>query len=273
MKDKYKSVAEGFLRRIFRIGSRAVRLIYPPDIYCICCDRPIDPGQLYSMCPRCLSEIEWANRKTCRMCGKVLEDWYPIDLCNECHHSRRRFDAGITCFVYQGCVRRMLTSMKYRGRRNNARICGEILADRIRYAGIETDFDWILPVPMHTKKVRVRGYDQAELIARYTAKELRQDCLEGALVRVRPTEPMSSLTGRQRRKNLHDAFAVTEWGRRYLSGASVLLVDDIMTTGTTAETCSEVLKTAGVRTVIAASMASGRNQRILPDPPADSSGK
>ncbi len=273
MKDQYKSAAERFRRRIRRIGNGAAGLIYPPDIYCICCDRPIDPGQLYSMCSRCLSEIEWANHRTCRLCGKVLEDWYPIDLCNECNGNRRGFDAGITCFIYQGGVRSMLTSMKYRGQRNNARVCGEILADRIRYAGIEEEFDWILPVPMHAKKMRIRGYDQAELVARYTAKELRKDCVEGALVRIRPTEPMSSLTGRQRRKNLHDAFAVTEWGRRVLAGSSVLLVDDIMTTGTTAEACSEVLKEAGVKTVIAASMASGRNQRILPDRPEKPAGK
>lgn len=252
-----------------RAAQRGVRfleeLLYPPDIYCIGCGRPVDPGGLYSLCEDCIRTIRWANGPVCRCCGKALEDWYPDDICAECKGKEHPFSGGVTCFVYQDQVRAMIKHLKYGGCGYIARVLGEILAASVRYRGL--DIDLLVPVPMYYKKVRLRGYNQAALIARFAAENLDIPWDETILCRTRPTAPMSRLKGKERRQNLEGAFEVPEGARGKLQGARVLLVDDIYTTGTTMDCCAGVLLRAGAADVKAASIAAGLNQRPLPEAP------
>ncbi len=238
-------------------------LLYPPDIYCIGCGRPVDPGGLYSLCEDCIRTIRWANGPVCRCCGKALEDWYPEDVCAECKEHPHFFSGGVTCFVYEEPVRSIIKHLKYGGSGYIARVLGEILAENVRFRGMDPDM--LIPVPMYYKKVRMRGYNQAELIARFAAENLKVPCDSGILLRVRPTAPMSRLKGNERKQNLEGAFAVADDGRGRLQGARVLLVDDIYTTGTTMDCCARVLLEAGASDVKAASAAAGVNQRPLPE--------
>lgn len=255
-----------YVRKIARHGACVLEdLVYPPDIYCIGCGRPVDPGGLYSLCGECVRQARWANGPVCRCCGKALEEWYPDDVCAECRDRLHAFSGGVTCFVYQDPVRAAIKHLKYGGSGYIARYLGEALADNIRFRGMKPDM--LIPVPMYAEKVRMRGYNQAELIARFAAERLGIPCESGILIRTRPTAPMSRLKGQARRKNLEGAFAVPEKARGELRGARVMLVDDIYTTGTTMDCCSEVLLRAGAADVKAASVAAGVNQRPLP--PAD----
>lgn len=253
---KWKMLAE-------KISSAAFSLIYPPDIYCPACGRPVDPGHVYSLCEDCLNEITWADRKTCRICGKPLETWYPADLCSECLVSPRYFERGVVCFLYKGGASRMVKDLKYRGKKYLARIFGTILADKILYDGL--DFDVCTAVPMYKKKEEQRGFNQAELIAMYTARILRKPFAPDVLSRIRPTAPMNTLGFQERKKNLEGAFTVPENQKKTIQGSTVLLVDDIYTTGVTMNECSRELLKAGAAHVCIAAMASGRNQRELPE--------
>lgn len=246
-----------------RLLSGMMSLVYPPDIYCLACGRPVDPGHVYSLCEDCLNEITWADRKTCRVCGKPLESWYPAELCSECLVSPRAFERGVICFLYKGGARSMMKDLKYHGRKYNARIFGQILADKILYEGL--DFDLCVPVPMYEKKERTRGYNQAELIAKYAAEKLKKPLAPRALVRTRWTAPMNRLTSQERKRNLRDAFVVPPDQAWKIRGKTVLLVDDIYTTGVTMNTCAQELLKAGAAHIYAAAMASGRNQRELPE--------
>ena len=245
-----------------QVVSAVASLIYPPDIYCLACGRPIDPGHVYSLCEDCLNEITWANRKTCRICGKPLENWYPAELCSECLVSPGCFERGITCFLYRGGARAMIKDLKYHGKTYNARIFGRILADRILYEDL--DFDICVPVPMFRKKETARGYNQAALIAQYTAENLRKPYAPRTLTRIRQTAPMNSLSYAERKKNIYGAFTVSEDQKQWIRNQTVLLVDDIYTTGSTMNECSHELLNAGAAHVYIATMASGRNQRALP---------
>ena len=238
-------------------------LIYPPDIYCLSCGKPVDPGHAYSLCEECLNRITWANRKNCRVCGKPLESWYPADLCSECLVSSRYFERGVVCFLYTGGARNMIIDLKYHGKIYIARVLGKILADKIRYEDL--DFDICVPVPMYAAKEKERGYNQAELIARYAMKALEKPLASHGLVRIRPTAPMNTLNVRERKKNLEKAFAVEAAVAEQIRGRTVLLVDDIYTTGTTMNECARELRKAGAAHVYIAAMASGRNQRKLPE--------
>lgn len=244
-----------------KVLAKAYSLVYPPDIYCLSCGKAVDPGHVYSLCEDCLNEIVWADRKNCRVCGKPLESWYPAELCSECLVTPRYFERGVTCFLYRDGGRQMIRDLKYHGKKYIARVLGRMLADRILFEGLE--FDLCVHVPVHKKKEKERGYDQAELIARFTADYLGKEYHPGLLVRIRATAPMNSLTAIERKRNLRDAFTVREEGREILQGKIVLLIDDIYTTGATMNECASELRKAGAARVFIASIASGRNQREL----------
>lgn len=251
-----------------RLRARAAELadlVYPPDIYCICCGSAVSPGQLYSMCGSCLSELNWANGKLCAACGKPLEDWYPDMYCSECINKDRSFDAGITCFQYKESERNMLREFKYHGKSYMARSLSEILYDKV--TAVDAQCDILVPVPMYRKKEKKRGYNQAALLAEFTARRMGLTYGRDVLVRVRDTAPMNRLTARERRQNLEEAFAVSAEGRSLIDKKHVMLVDDIYTTGTTTEHCAAVLKAAGASGVTVLSLAAGRNQRELPPVP------
>ena len=250
-----------------RIMSSAVSLVYPLDIYCLACGRPLDPGHLYSLCEDCLNEITWANRKTCRICGKPLESWYPAERCSECLNSPRYFERGVTCFLYKGGARTIIKDLKYHGKQYYARVFGRMLADKLLYEKLE--FDICVPVPMYRKKENKRGYNQAALIAKFTAEDLHKPFAPHALVRIRATEPMNRLNNAERKMNIRGAFAVPKDQRRWIEKRTVLLVDDIYTTGSTMNECARELLTAGAAHVYIATMASGRNQRKLAEDPLE----
>lgn len=240
-------------------------LVFPPDIYCISCGSPIPTGRLYSLCGHCVDTIHWANGKLCAACGRALEDWYPDRYCSECIGTQRRFDEGITCFQYQEQEREIIRSLKYHGKSFLARPLSEIMADRLQ--ALPGAWDLVIPVPMYWKKEKQRGYNQADLLARFTAQRLGIPYSRQLLVRTRSTAPMNRLSARERRHNLDGAFAVTQKGREQIRGRRILLADDIFTTGTTADRCAEVLKEAGCSQVTLLSLAAGRNQRELPPVP------
>lgn len=248
-----------------RLWSDFMTLVYPPDIYCLSCGRPIDPGHVYSLCEDCLNTITWANRKNCRICGRPLENWYPAELCSECLVTPAYYERGVTCFLYTGGARAMIKDLKYHGKKHNARIFGRILADRILYEKLE--FDVCTPVPMYRKKEYDRGYNQASLIAQFTAEALRKPFAPHILVRTRSTVPMSSLNGVERKKNVQGAFAVPAEQGQWVRNKTVLLVDDIYTTGATMNECARELLQAGAAHVFIATLASGRNQRALSEEP------
>ena len=131
------------------------------------------------------------------------------------------------------------------------------------------EFDIIIPVPMYAAKEKERGYNQAALLGEFLGRRAGAECRCDCLLRVRPTVPMSRLNARQRRENLDGAFLVSRTGKRVLPGKRVLLVDDLYTTGTTVEHCSFLLKACGAAEVTVATVASGRNQRRLPEGAAD----
>lgn len=256
-------------------AEKILDLIFPPAIYCLNCGRPVDGRDLYSLCGDCLSEIKWANGKLCRLCGKLLEDWYPDDICGECRNSQRSFDAGISCFQYSDMERSMIRDLKYHGKSYMARSFSEMIYDKVRSVHEETEkpFDLIIPVPMYPAKEKKRGYNQAALLAKYTAKKLDIPFRNDILLRTKNTAPMNRLGIKERNDNLKGAFRMRYGTQRFVKDSHILLVDDIYTTGATSQACSLILKQAGAKCITVLSLASGRNQRILPDLSAYSNDK
>jgi ComF family protein len=180
-------------------------------------------------------------------------------LCDLCRRLKPPFVKAVAYGSYDGGLRELIHLLKYEQVRPAAVVLGRMLAEAVR--GLEPGWTQnpvvVVPVPLHPRKVRQRGFNQSELIARHALKlgagngrlVLRSRILE----RRRETESQIGLTRHQRRENLRGSFAVARPGE--IAGREVLLVDDVFTTGTTVSECARVLRRAGASKVFVATVA------------------
>jgi ComF family protein len=178
-------------------------------------------------------------------------------LCANCRDCAPEFDRAASFGEYTDGVRGLVHLLKYESVRPVARPLGGMLAQAIAelLAGCADAKPLLIPVPLHKSRRRSRGFNQSELIARAAAKRLPQrlEVACGALVRQRDTVSQVGLTREERIANVRDAFRVADAAR--VRGRDVVLVDDVMTTGTTLSECARVLKKAGAKRVWAATVA------------------
>lgn len=157
---------------------------------------------------------------------------------------------------YRGPVKLSLYRMKYANRRDYAEIYGREMAVRLGPWIRRCKITRIIPVPLHRKRQRKRGYNQAAVIAKSMGRELHLPVDEKTLFRVRNTVPQKALNDRERRRNLSGAFQIRK-GAELPEGECVLLIDDIYTTGSTLDAAALCLRQSTKCTVYAASIAIG----------------
>lgn len=200
----------------------------------------------------------------CILCGKLLEK-EEIDLCRECRSIRFSnsiiknrwlfLDSFFFVWYYEGNVRKSLLRYKFRGARRYAPAYGRMLAMRISQE-LPEGFDMLTWIPVSAKRKASRGYDQVELIARAVGRELGMKPIP-LLKKVRDNPPQSSLTDdSMRKRNVSDVYQFR--GGADISGKRILLLDDILTTGATAEEAARILLCAGAEEVHCAAMAAAR---------------
>jgi ComF family protein len=160
---------------------------------------------------------------------------------------------GLSLGPYEGSLRTLIHELKYRGRRRVAARLAELLLAAPRATAVFGAGSVLVPVPLHPRRRRERGFNQAELLARELAVRVGLVLSAAALVRRKDTPPQTGLSAAARRSNVEGAFAVRR--RAQVAGRAVVLVDDVLTTGATARACVRVLREAGaseVRVVTAA---------------------
>ncbi|MCL2111714.1 MAG: ComF family protein [Clostridiales bacterium] len=251
-------------------------LIFPKDLYCAACSRPLpsqDKGSL-ALCAQCAGEIDWVTGRACEKCGKPLSGENPKRKCRECDTDAEHvFRKGYACAMYAGNAAELVRDMKYRSKSWHADTLAALMAARyFSIADPETGelpyYDYVMPVPMSAKKKSFRGYDQAALLARGLSRKIGVPYLGGALMRVRETSVMSSLSGDERRQNLEGAFAVSCDMINIVAGKSLLLADDVYTTGSSADACTDALLDAGAESVDVFVFATGADVPRAEDRPA-----
>ncbi len=232
---------------IKNIGGQWLDILYPPS--CLICQT----GQLRTICQDCYNQIIEAHAVGCRRCGAFTGK----SLCQRCANGNIfNFESAYAFGIYNGALRHAIHRLKYGRRRILGKELGRILAASIadsapfRSERIQS----IIPVPLHSSRLRWRGFNQAELLADVLSVDLGYEVL-GALKRARKTPSQVHLRRTERAINVSNAFAVTEPNR--VAGKSVLLVDDVLTSLATVNECARVLKLAGADKVFVAALARG----------------
>lgn len=195
------------------------------------------------VCQSCVNDLPYFNQSL--IAGNLLS-WPAVHRALPNIHFEHLF--ALSPYIYP--FNKWLAQMKYLGRFELANLFSTLLYAQWQASLINqtiTPIDTVLSVPLHIKKWQVRGYNQAHLIAKLFANELSLPYDENLVIRVKNNESQMGKTGSQRRKNLADAFALQ--GKLASHVKHVLLVDDVVTTGTTASEISKLLKQAGVETV------------------------
>ena len=228
-------------------------LVFPR--HCAGCGRTVDrPRGL--ICWECFRTIELRDAGLCQLCGLKIEGRITHDFtCSACRDAKPSFDTARSAGRFGGVLRELLHQFKY----NHATWLCEDLADLLHGCVlahfVAEEVDTVVPVPLHRQKQRDRGYNQAALLASALAPRLARPCVGDVLVRTRYTPTQTRLHAEQRRRNVRHAFAVR--GPEWVRGRTVLLVDDVMTTGATLSEAAATLKRAGAWRVWAATVARG----------------
>jgi ComF family protein len=216
-----------------------VDLLFPP--VCAGCGKVHD-----RFCADCVEKVVKPDPKSCILCGARLYSGRKAHACPRQEH----FDRALVWGLHSGPLRNALHQFKYRRDLGLADAFAQHLASI--YTKAQIDVDLIVPVPLGKKRHQERGYNQAGLLASALSGRLAIRCLHAAAKRILETKTQVGLDIDQRRENVAGAF----WAdARLVSGKRILLVDDVLTTGATLNSCSQALKQAGAGDVIAMTLA------------------
>ncbi len=219
-------------------------IIYP--VRCPVCGEIVLPKGK-RICTACKERLPYIGEPGCMRCSKPLEH-EEQEYCSDCERKSYHYDRGYAVWVYNEDMRHSIADFKYHSKKENAKFyIHEMLCrygDKIGALSV----DAVIPVPVHRSKYRERGYNQAEILAKGIGRELELPVFPKLLTRTKKTMPQKKLSDKERLQNLSEAFRYNE---RYALQPirKVLLVDDIYTTGSTIEACTNVLKSKGVEEV------------------------
>ncbi len=237
--------------------------LFPSD--CRLCGTPLINISRLPVCRECLSDMRPIENGVCFVCGERLLSPYAFagapdePRCGLCRRLEPPFARAVAYGSYEGGLRELIHLLKYQQVHPAARVLGRMLAEAMN----ELESSWaqrpvaVVPVPLHARKLRQRGFNQSELMVRNALKlgtgGGRFTLHAGVLERCRETQSQTGLTRHQRRENIRGAFTVAR--PEPIAGCEVLLVDDVFTTGTTVSECARVLRRAGASKVFVATVA------------------
>jgi ComF family protein len=234
--------------RIFNLLADAV---YPRE--CIGCGRLSDrPGR--HICWSCFSRIDLLHSNLCELCGNPLTGSSDSAfICGYCRKRKPVFDRARSAARFSGVVRDILHQFKYQDGLWQISDLTDLLQGALMAQFDYRSIDVVVPVPLYRTRFRDRSYNQSFVLARELAKRIDRRVDGRSLKRVRYTDTQTHYNAAQRKKNISGAFSVVrpEW----ICGRTVLVVDDVMTTGATLNECAKILRKNGALKVFAISVA------------------
>jgi ComF family protein len=233
--------------------AKLVELLVFPSACRLCAAVLDEPGERI-VCRDCLGRLVPRRGPVCPVCGRFLESAGEDHLCGRCLEARPDFAFHRSCGAYAGTLKDVVLLFKYRKcaplSRPLARFAETALSSEPR---LWEGADFLVPVPLHRARRRDRGFNQSRLLARDLAKSRGMKVLAGALVKARNAPPQAGLRAADRERNVVGAYAVRR--PEQVRGRTLILVDDVTTTGATLRECARVLTEAGAKEIRAITLA------------------
>lgn len=225
-----------------RGGAVALDAVMPPQ--CLACGASVDRHG--GLCATCFGKTLFVTRPMCRICGLPVHSFSDDEVtCGACLRDRPAFRQARAVLVYNDVGKALVLALKHADRTDLAvHLARWMLRDG---ADIVNGCDVIVPVPMHRRRLWLRTYNQAALLARALARRSGKALMATNLIRARPTPSQGRLGRAARRRNVAGAFKVVQPGA--VRGKTILLVDDVLTTGATADSCARALLRSGAAAV------------------------
>jgi len=237
-----------------KISRAVLNIIYPID--CQGCGIKLPYDNERYLCAACLKKIRLNRPPFCISCGRQLNNHKDIKtLCPDCLKREFHFKAAWQCCKYEGLVKELIHKFKYNNKLFLKKIHTEILCSFCKAYVNYRKIDGIVPVPMKTGPIRKRAFNQAGLLAAGVSKQLDLPLLGDCLAKVKKTKKQVRLKRDKRLINMKGAFVAKTVPA--LQGKRLLLIDDVFTTGATADECSKALRAAGAESVWVLALARG----------------
>lgn len=202
-------------------------------------------------CENCKKHLKVIEGRICKKCGMPIGD-LAYDICPRCQREKFFFERTVAIFYYEGVVRHGIHLFKYKSLYQNALMFSKLMVQKLIEHKFE--FDLIVPVPISKTRFLERGYNHSLLLAKNISKEFQTMCYD-ILVRTKPTKPFYNLSKNERKKEIKGKIAIKNGYENIVKQKRILLIDDIFTTGVTANECAKVLKQAGAKQVIVCVLA------------------
>ena len=233
---------------------RLAELVLFPS-FCRRCGRLLDRVGERLVCADCWAEARPIRRAgACSICGRFLDGAGGPHVCRACIERRPAFAVHRSCGTYEGALKDIILLFKYRKLailgRGLAAIAGEAVG---RDAELWSGVDAVIPVPLHPRRKRERGFNQSRVFAAELGRIVNKDVRDGVLVKIRNVPPQTSLEGHERAGNVRGAYRVAK--EDFVAGKILMLVDDVYTTGATVGECARTLIEAGAKEVRAVTIA------------------
>jgi ComF family protein len=241
-------------KSLMPVLNRALDFLFPPQ--CPTCDTLVPAHG--TLCLPCWQGVKFISAPMCHACGLPFEFEIAKDaLCGECLKDLPPYARARSVFVYSDASRALVTKLKFSDQLYLATVYGPWLAKA--GAGIVPHTDLIVPVPLSWRRFVGRKYNQAALLAHALSKQTGKPVIPDMLHKVKHTPPQTGLSRKQREDNLKGAFAINPRHKAALKGKTVLLIDDVHTTGATLAACAKLLLKNGAMQVNALTLARTNN--------------
>lgn len=229
---------------IKEVFNNIMKKLYPEDMTCLFCGNELKYENVF-VCEKCQPDLEKIE-KPCLKCGSPCHSL--AEYCINCQNNKRNFEFARAPFVYSGKIARAIQSFKYNGKKYLAYPLAKFLEKEVeKLKEKDISIDAITYVPLFKSRQKKRGYNQAELLAEELSKTTNIVLIKNNLIRIRDTETQTHLTHKERQKNLDKAFKIKD--ATQFKNKDILLIDDVLTTGATADCCAKELKKAKAKNV------------------------
>lgn len=229
--------------------------LFVPDLSCLICSRELPRKTRYAICLNCFQKQEYIFHG-CLKCGKLLAS--EAEYCLDCQNEEKAFDLAVAPFVYAAAIPNLVMDLKFNNKRYLAPYMARCMTDK--FLDRELSASLVLPVPLHKNREKRRGFNQSDLLGREIAQGLGLPYEPSVAERIKNTLTSSTLEGgrKAREENMKDAFVINQ--PSVVKNKVVLVVDDVLTTGATANELARALKKAGATRVLVLTFATTREK-------------